>query len=490
MRRFRTLFWLFSLLTAPPVCALDFSWNPGIQQAYAEAFRLRLDAARQLTMPQRSHNGLALYVDDCADALEFLLDEETTQLEPLLARSEARLARLERADATSPWNRFVRAEIKLHQAFVKLRSGRETAAGWNAIQAYRLLAENARRYPAFLPQQKTLGLLHILIGSTPESYQWATRLLGLRGSTGQGLAELARVARQDPVFRLEAQLITAVMQAYVLPPRADRWAAVAALARAHPDHGLVQFMAHSIALKLNRSEEALALLDRRPRGDGYLDSPYCTYHRAEILLQKGDYAAAAAGYQAFLRQYRGANFRKDAHYKRYLAFALQQQDALGEPDRQQAEQTGQTQNEADKAAARAATAPPLTTAQKRLLQARLAFDGGYLQAAAGYLESIPEATFAQPRDRAEYQYRLGRIAHQRTDTARAGWHYRRSLALSAGPGWSFGASAALQLGYLSAARHERPQARAYFERALAFRRHEYKNSIDTKAKAALNALGY
>jgi TolA-binding protein len=489
MRRLRSLFFVF-WTAALPTLATDFEWSAPVQQAYAEAFRLRLDNTRRLTAAEAPRNGLALYVDDCADVLQLLLDEEAAQLEATLERNEARLDRVEDLDETSPWNRFVRAEIKLHGAMIKLRFGRETAAAWNVIAAYRLLEENARRFPNFLPNQKSLGLLHVLIGSTPESYQWVTRLLGLRGDVRQGLAELQRVAQRDPIFRDEAMLTSYVIQAYVLKFDANRLGPFEQFIRTHPDNALIQFMGHSIWMKLNRGEAALALLEQRPRGAGYLDSPLGEYHQASLRLEKGEYESAIAGYQAFLRRYRGVNFRKDATYKIYLAYALQNEDARGKPYLDQVRRVGKTYNEADQAAARAAEQPALTSSQKLLLKARLAFDGGFLSQALGYLQPVPESQFPQPRDRAELAYRRGRIYHSLGDTLRAVSFYERALALSTEPGWSFGANAALQLGYLHQARGQKAQAKGYFERALTFRRHEYKNSIDTKAKAALNELGY
>lgn len=461
-----------------------------MQQAYREAFRLKLAAARRLTAGEVARNGVALYVEDCADALQWLLDEDEQQAEAVLERGEDRLDRLEALDKNSPWNRFAQAEIKLHAALIKLKLGRETAAAWNVIQAYRLLEDNARRFPTFLPNRKTRGLLHVLIGSTPENYQWATRLLGLRGNVRQGLAEIQQVAQQDPVFRDEALLTAFVIQAFVLKMDAGQQAAFGAFVRTRSDHGLVQFLGHSIYRKLNRSDSALILIEQRPRGAAYLDSPFWAYHRAGILLEKGQYDASIASYQTFLRQYRGQNFRKDAHYKIYLGYALQNEEARGKAYLDQVSRVGKAYSEADKAALKAADQVPLTSAQKLLLKARLAFDGGFLPQAMGWLHSVPESQFTHPRDRAEWNYRKGRIYHQRGDTTQALTYYQRALKLSTEPGWSFGANAALQLGYLYQVQGQKLQAKAHFERALSFRKHEYKNSIDTKAKAALNELGY
>jgi hypothetical protein len=54
--------------------------------------------------------------------------------------------------------------------------------------------------------------------------------------------------------------------------------------------------------------------------------------------------------------------------------------------------------------------------------------------------------------------------------------------------WYFAPNSALQLGYIAQASHDYPTAKKYFEMALAYKKHEYKNSIDGKAKSALEQL--
>nr|HPI81275.1 hypothetical protein [Cyclobacteriaceae bacterium] len=55
--------------------------------------------------------------------------------------------------------------------------------------------------------------------------------------------------------------------------------------------------------------------------------------------------------------------------------------------------------------------------------------------------------------------------------------------------WYFAPNAALQLGYIARADHNLAEARRYFELALDYRDHPYKNSIDSKARSALDRLG-
>ncbi|MEX1238151.1 MAG: tetratricopeptide repeat protein, partial [Cyclobacteriaceae bacterium] len=55
--------------------------------------------------------------------------------------------------------------------------------------------------------------------------------------------------------------------------------------------------------------------------------------------------------------------------------------------------------------------------------------------------------------------------------------------------WYFAPNACLQLGYIFQSQNRMTEAEEYFRQALSYRRHEYKNSIDSKARAALAQLG-
>ncbi|MCY7352287.1 MAG: hypothetical protein LH606_16755 [Cytophagaceae bacterium] len=475
--------------------AADFTLTPTLRQAYAEINKLKLQNGRAL-LAREPRNGISLYLTDYADMLYLLVAEDRRAYGILSKQEDERLKQIRRLDPNSPWNRFIQAEIKLHWAFVKTKFGHEVSAGWNVIQAYKLLDENARLFPDFLPNQKALGLLHVLIGSTPENYRWVTNLLGMRGNVAQGVRELQTVSQRDPTFGDEARLMDYLIHVYILQANEAKLTAFQQFVAQRPDNLLVRFFGTSALIKEGRSEAALALLNSRPAGSEYLAVPFFEYYRGEILLQKGQYPEAQAAFQTFLSRHRGRNFVKDATYKQALASWLQNDDIRAETLLKQVLRIGETTVEPDKVAQRFAEQVQeikksgRVPAQKVLMRARLSCDGGYYDVALNALQGISEGTFAQPRDRAELAYRRARIYHRSTDSSRAVPFYERALALSQGQPWYFGAMAALQLGYISQARGQKKAAKAYYEQVLSFRKHEYKNSADNKAKAALNGLGY
>ncbi|MEZ0487799.1 tetratricopeptide repeat protein [Fibrella aquatica] len=487
----RNLLLLFCMMTTVYGRAQDFRWTPGVKQAYTDLTKGRLTAARQILMaePDAPVNGLRIFVADYADMIALLSSDDDRLFSQLAANEETRLDVLEDLNEKSPYQRLLLAEVRLHWAFVKLKFGKETAASWSIIKAYKLLAENQRLFPDFLPTYKSLGMLRVMIGSVPESYAWVPRLLGLRGNTRDGLADLQR-AQQDPVFRTEVRMAELLIRAYILQfTESDEANLVHFIADA-PDNLLVRFFAATTAMKNAQSERALTLLVSRPRGLAYVSLPVIDNLLGDIYLQKGEYTTAIGHYGQFLNVYRGQNLIKDSHYKRFLCYWLAGDELRARAELSRVVVSGRTTVEADKAAQKAATTYLKIFPNQRqrvLTQARFAADGGFLDQALTVLKPYTEASFQTLPERAEYQYRLGRIYQKQGNVSGAMAGFERSIRLSDPEQLSFGATSALQLGYLYQQQGNVPKARQAFEKALSYKHHEYKNSVDNKAKAALNS---
>lgn len=489
---------LWLSLSVSHLSAQDFLWTPGLQRAYADLQKGRIAPARQTLSRESGQNGVRVFIGDYADMLLLVTSDDERLFAQLGPRESERINALELLDDASPWKRVLLAEVRLHWAFAKLKFGKETSASWDVIRAYRLLTDNQKRFPGFLPTYKSLGTLHVLIGSVPDSYAWVAKLLGLRGNISQGQREIKQ-AQADAIFGLEARLIDLLVRAYVVQFTDADERVLQQLVRDNADNLLLHFFAATTEQKQGHSEQALTYLTSRPTGDDYVQMPIIDNILGDIFLQKGQYTSATSYFRRFLNQYKGRNFLKDTHYKLFLCHWLTDKnadvsDAKGRTLLEQVTRVGRTSVESDKAAQRFAEAylkRGASANQKILMRARLATDGGFTDNALAYLQPYAETRFATLAERAEYNYRLGRIAQRRNDPNAAIPHLNRALSLADTPDGrqqelSFGASAALQLGYVYQQKNDLARARSFFQKALSFKRHEYKNSIDNKARAALS----
>jgi tetratricopeptide (TPR) repeat protein len=471
--------------------AQDFNWTPTQQRAYADLQKLRITSAQQTLAHDPTQNGIRIFLDDYADMLMLVTSDDDRLFKNLSNRESERLDALDDLDNSSPWQRVMQAEVRLHWAFVKLKFGKELSASWDVIRAYKLLAENQKRFPDFLATYKSLGTLHLMIGSVPDNYIWVANLLGLHGNVKQGQQELQR-AQQDPVFRLEARLIDLMVRAYVLKFTDADGQTLQRLVSENPDNLILHFFGATIEQKAGHSEQALTYLTNRPTGNDYLIIPVIDNIFGDIYLQKSQYASATSHFQIFLNQYKGQNFLKDSYYKLFLCHWLAgEPDAVSRPFLQKVLTVGRSTVESDKAAQKFAESyfkGPISPNQKVLMRARLASDGGFTDSALAYLRPYTEAKFPATAEKAEYNYRMGRIYQRRNNPDTAIPYLNRALTLSEPDQLSFGATAALQLGYIYQQKADRARARSAFQKALSFKHHEYKNSIDNKARAALSQL--
>jgi len=469
--------------------------TPNLQQAYTEVFKLKMNAVRQLLAKEKSKNlgsAFGLYIENYADMVTLLVSDNKQLYDQMAVNQDTRLELLADFPSDSPYQRFFQAEIRLQWAFVKLKFGKEVSASWDIIKAYRLLDENAKKYPDFIPTYKSLGLLHVLIGSTPQNYQWVAKLLGLKGNIPQGLREIQTVVQKEPLLDSEAKLIEILLQSYVLKYTEKQNTELLQLIHSQPDNLLLHFFGTTISMKDGRGEQALQILNQRPVGVAYFAFPFLEYLKGEILLQKGQYSEAKSQLQQFLSQYKGQNFLKDTYLKLFLSHWLVNEDAVAKTYLNKILAVGATYVEADKAAQKFAesfTKGTISAQQKVLMKARLSFDGGYLTEAMNVLKPFDENSFPNPNNKAEFQYRLGRIFQRQNQLDSSIEHYERAIVLSHTQSLYFGATSALQLGYIYQTKSQKAKAIGYFKQALNYPKHEYKNSVDNKARAALTLMG-
>ncbi|WP_188769051.1 tetratricopeptide repeat protein [Emticicia aquatilis] len=471
--------------------ATDFDFTPNLQKAYAEVFKLRVQSGRELLSKESIKNPFRVYVEDYADMVELINSENEAIYNKWSSREDERLELIEGLDEKSPYNRFLRAEIKLHWALIKIRFGHEVKAGYNVIQAYKLLEENQKLFPNFLPSLKSLGCLHVLIGSVPDKQRWIPKLLGLRGNIQLGMNELRLVAK-DKVWGTEAKFCTTFIQAYVLKFDAKQNAEMLQFADSQSDNLNINMVATAISLKDNRTEQAVELLKKTPKDAAYLNFPIFELYKAETQLFKGNYPQAVTSYQNYLRIFKGQTFLKDTYYKLFVCNWLMGDDKKAKLYLSKINEGGSTVAESDKAAQKFYEnfQKSKTLPNKTLMKLRLLFDGGYFEEAQQELITLTEKNFSTPKDQAEFNYRAGRIYQKLNQFDKAANYFERSVALTGTQDWSFAPNSALQLGYLQQQKGQKNKAKAYFEQAIAYKNHEYKTSVDNKARAALTEMGY
>ena len=146
-------------------------------------------------------------------------------------------------------------------------------------------------------------------------------------------------------------------------------------------------------------------------------------------------------------------------------------------------QKGTAESDADRQALKEARSGKWP--DKILLRSRLLSDGGYFEEALQALQGVSPSNFSRAEEKCELAYRLGRIYDGlgRKDDAIAAY----LITIKTGEHLKeyYAARAALQAGYIYEGRGDCDKAMGYFQKCLSLKDHDYKNSLDQRAKAGI-----
>ncbi|TAH19237.1 MAG: hypothetical protein EAZ08_08675 [Cytophagales bacterium] len=454
-------------------------FSPNQLLVYQEVLQLKTQSATVRLSQEDEKSATTSYLQSYLFVLQLLASQDDSLFQANKQQEDEFLEKIRKTPKKTPNYYFLQAEIKIQWALVKLMFGENLSAAWSIKQAYDLLIENQRLYPKFLPTNKSLGLIHIGLGSVPEKYQWFLYLVGLEGDISKGIKEMQTVIVSDSPFSLETQMLFMLAQTYILH---EPEKALTEMQTTDPNSLLFQFIHTLASMKAGKQIG----IEHIPNNKEYLYSPLFDFLKGEISLLSGNYEQAISFYQLFLKNYKGRNYIKTAYYRLFLAAWLSKK-ITPTSYLDLCQQKGQAQIESDKNAQDFATKRQLPN--PTLMQARLFTDGGAYEKAWEIIGLLEPENFDYQKDKVELLYRKARILDKQGSYKEAINFYDQTISLSGNLPFYFAPNAALQLGYLyQNIFKNRKLAIIYFKKALTYPIHEYKSSIDHKAKTALKQL--
>jgi tetratricopeptide (TPR) repeat protein len=474
------------------ICAAQKDWavnKPWITdettlQAYQLALNLEVREARtslgKVETPQQ------IYTVSLSEILELLVTEDETNFEKYEDNYSARIDKLEDVDPVTADALFALAELRLQWAFTYLKFGHEVDAAWNIRQAYLQVQKCKEKFPEFVPIRKTSGVLEVMLGSIPEKYQWVISMFGMEGSVEKGLEELESVKYTRMDLSFETALIHELTKAFILQQTSSAAAGLSKLIAEYPNQQLLLFLGGCVAIKNSESEKALGYFKTLHENAKGMAIAYADYQTGEVYLHKGEYRLSIEYYQKFLAGYTGLNYVKDAHYKIGICYWLQDKSKDARKYFAKATTAGNESTEADRYASRSLAEGSYPNI--KLSKIRYATDGGYYDQAEIIITTITEADIPSKKEKTEFVYRKARLYHKKNALTEARKNYLQTIEEAGEEHWYFAPNACLQLGYIFMEENNSVDAKKYFSKALTYKKHEYKNSIDSKAKSALARL--
>jgi tetratricopeptide (TPR) repeat protein len=479
----------FFLLSISVSIAGDKLWtfSEEMHKAYLLVMNLQPDLAlAQLNkITAKSEELHKIYVLSLAETTDVLITEDQKKFDQLETNFKKRLEYIDGLE-DGPEKLFLQAELNLQRGFNLLNMGQEFNAVFAIKRAYNNTSECLKKYPDFIPIRKTSGVIQVMIGSVPEKYHWFMNLLGMHGSVITGQKQLSELRNSKSSLNVEATILFYTIKGFINQQFAEAAKGLNDLLKEQPDNRLVLFLGVNMMIKDSQSEKVLEWIDNLDKHNQGLQMYYVEYLRGEAFTHKGEYAKAIAAYQRFLKGYRSQSFKKDANFKMSLCYYLLNDMTNAKIYFEKAKVTGREQADPDKYAAQQLEENKFPNA--KLLKVRFATDGGYYKEAQAELQSIHPTELKLLRDQVEFAYRKGRLAHKMGEMPVAKLFYQQCIDLTKDNPWYFAPNSALQMGYIFRDQKDYTQAKKYFELALSYKRHEYKNSIDSKARFALEQL--
>ena len=470
-----------------------FEWNENCQKAYTEIIHLKFRHGKELLeieKQQNPQNLLPYFIENYIDFLTIQIGEEQRDFNRLKVNKKKRLEILEKGDESSPWFLYSQAEIHLQWAGNRLKFEEYLTAAYEINKAYRLLTKNQNLNPDFIPNLKSLGILHALIGSIPSNYSWALTAIGMKGSIAQGMSEMESLINTAKENTEYAFLIdeTYFMYSFLkMNLQNDPEGLQYILNDIESSNNLLlNFAASRLASKLGQNDLAISILENRKQTSAHYPFWYLDYLLGVCKQNKMNHNAIKH-FEKYVSSFKGQNYIKSAYMRISWHHLLQ-----GDIDNFKLAQAniyhyGNTLVDGDKEAQKAFE--KRSQPHPQLLKSRLLFDGGYNQKALKSIKKIDNPMlFSNSKHIIEYFYRKGRIYDEMQKISLAKDNYLKAINLGRNSNYFFAAKSALQLGLIYEKNENNNKAIHFFKECIAMENHEYEQSLEQKAKAGLNRL--
>ena len=477
---------LLILIVSTTVCRAQahFEISERVGAAYDLIFDLRLDSARALLAEERKlfpNNAILPLFESYADFIQAFISESETDYGALTDELSRRLSEVRKGPESDAYYLYCQAEIWLHTALVALKHDAYFTAFRYTSRAYRMLRSNAKQFPQFTANNKSLGLLRALIGTIPDSYQWGLEIFGIEGDIHDGADQIKKVMQDDIVFGIEASIVYALVMLH-LSQNEDKAVQTIDMYLPKDDRLLVTYIRASIALNTKQTDRARLLLNSVKMSGDQMNFEYLNYLKGLIALYQLD-SMAIKYLERFTQEFKGRHFIKDAYLKLVWADELFNNGNNVEKYLKACKREGARTVDEDKSAYHQAT--NYTPDHPQLLRARLLFDGGYYEEARKVIVELDRSGLTE-MEKLVALYRSARIDGESKAYREALSNYEKVIAMKSSEGSYFRKNSWLQIGLIYERLSQTSKARAAFRESLACASDQYAASLDQKALAGLN----
>lgn len=476
------------LLLANKLYSQNLYFNNECKKAYNEVFRFRFDNATNLLEKNKKtnpDNNFTYFIENYIDFFKLYISEDKSLYSTVEKNVEKRINLLKDSKKDSPYYLYTQAEIHLQWALCKLKFKEYLGAIFEIKKAFNLLQENQKKYPNFKANLKSIGFLHTVFGAVPDNYKFGAKMLGLKGSIHQGLQELESVINDKNFeFREEAIILYTFLQLHINKNQSSAWNTLSNFQIAEENNILMTFVRANVAQHLGKNDEVIKIIQNYQYSKDIYPIYFLDYMLGNAYLQQLN-PQSISFLQKYISNYKGNSYIKECYRKIAWYYLINDKADLYYKYMQMCRNKAEAITDEDKSALKEAERNIVP--DKNVLEARILFDGNYLQKALSKINSV-EIKNLKGRNLAEYYYRKARILDKLGMTKDANEHYFITINKCANTNYYFAANAYLQLALHFEKKQKHQLAIVYYNKAIQLPKDEYTNSINAEAKAGLNRL--
>lgn len=482
---------IFSFTSSVSYAAQSYClFDADVKKIYSQIINLDLNQARNnlALKADTSLNKAYILMDNEIDFFNLFISEDKSEFQNKKSLKNKRLHLIEKSDLALEWKRFLKAEILLQWALIHLKQEEEFRAFQCIRESLNLLEENSVEFPEFKYTYKSLGILHTLMSTISEGFQWAVWLLGIKGNLFSGKLELQQYIQfaepKQDLFLDESYAAMGFIISYLEnKPEIGYHYWIKKTEKKKPN-SLYAMIQTKLAIKAGFNDAVIKTIQSLDVSEKE-KLPILYYFFGLSCLQKLD-LNADQHFQNFLKFNKGVTYIKETYQKLAWIFLLKGQSGLYRLYVSNCLTKGNSYTDEDKQAQQEAASGIIP--DSHLLKARLLFDGGYFQEAYDILMPKMGEFYSNPDKRLECAYRLGRICQMKNETDRALQFYNDVFHFDSENHSFMSSNALLQTGIILENRKKKEESYSYYQKVLKTNPDQYKRSIHQKAKAGLARL--
>ena len=463
-------------------------YSPECFEAYTMLSDLKLDSASLLidiAKKEDPFNLAVVHLENYLDFFELFIGEDFEAFERLSKNKHKRIKLLrKKLPDSNPYKKFLLAEIHLQWALIRSKFDQYFGASREIYTAYNLLVDNKHQFPDFIYNNKSLSLMHALI-ETITIPGVVKSIFGIEGSIEQGrseIEELIEYAKHEAfIFSREVDAIYGFILFFQCNEQDASKEYILHSSLVPAESLTATFVYTKLLQRSGSNDEALEILNSRPKGSGYSEFHYLYFLEGLSHLRNMD-ASALEDLEFFVQNFNGRHYLKEAYQKIAWAHLIFNNDTTAYfQNMQTLLDAGHAVIDDDKQAEKEAKAEVIP--EVNILKARLLFDGGYYDRAASILN---EASYLSKGPYSlEYYYRLARIYQASQSYAKAEHYFLQVIEEGKLSNEYFACASALQLGLIYENLNDINTAIDYYKLCLKLSPDSYKRSLHQKAKSGI-----